>query len=153
TAEPLDLRAVLDERRDVWAPVAADQGVEITVEGPTGVVVSATPDHLAGILDNLLANALEVSADGDTVTLSCRSTPGGAEAHVVDQGPGLTAEERARAFDRFWTTPSADRRLGGSGLGLPIARQLARLDGGDLELREGAGGGIDAVVRLAATAR
>lgn len=153
TAESLDLRTVLEERRDVWAPVAADQGVEITVEGPTGVVVSATPDHLAGILDNLLANALEVSDAGTTVTLSGRTTPRGAEAHVVDEGPGLTAEERARAFDRFWTTPSADRRLGGSGLGLPIARQLARLDGGDLELREGHGGGIDAVVRLSVPTR
>lgn len=153
TAETLELRDVLDERRDVWAPVAADQGVEITVDGPAGVLVSATPDHLAGILDNLLANALEVSGDGDTVTLSCRSAPAGVEAHVVDEGPGLTAEERARAFDRFWTTPSADRRLGGSGLGLPIARQLARLDGGDLELREAPGGGIDAVVRLSVPAR
>lgn len=153
TAEPLDLREVLDERREVWSPVASDQGVAIEVEGPAGVVALATPDHLAGILDNLLANALDVSSAGDTVTLTCRSVAGGVEAHVVDEGPGLRPEERARAFDRFWTTPSSGPRLGGSGLGLPIARRLARADGGDLELRAAPGGGIDAVVRLQAPPR
>ncbi len=153
TAEPLDLRAVLDERSEVWSPVASEQGVAIAVEGPPGVVAQATPDHLAGILDNLLANALDVSRSGGTVTLSCRSGPGGVEAHVVDEGPGMSEDERARAFDRFWTTPSSGPRLGGSGLGLPIARRLARLDGGDLELREAPGGGIDAVVRLPAPTR
>lgn len=154
TAEPLDLREVLDERREVWEPVAADQGVAIVVEGPGGLVAMATPDHLAGILDNLLANALDVSSEGATVTLSCRAAAGGGvEAHVADEGPGMSEEERARAFDRFWTTPSSGPRLGGSGLGLPIARRLARLDGGDLELHGASGGGIDAVVRLPAPPR
>ncbi len=153
TAEPLDLRDVLDERREVWSPVASDQGVAIAVDGPAGVVALATPDHLAGILDNLLANALDVSSAGDTVSLTCRSVAGGVEAHVVDEGPGLSEEERARAFDRFWTTPASGPRLGGSGLGLPIARRLARVDGGDLELRQAPGGGIDAVVHLQAPPR
>lgn len=153
TAAPLDLREVLDERSEVWSPVASDQGVTITVEGAPGVVALATPDHLAGILDNLLANALDVSSAGGTVTLSCGSVAGGVEVHVVDEGPGMREDERARAFDRFWTTPSSGPRLGGSGLGLPIARRLARVDGGDLELREAPGGGIDAVLRLPTSAR
>jgi signal transduction histidine kinase len=67
------------------------------------------------------------------------------ELHVLDSGPGLTAEQRARAFDRFWRGPS---KRPGSGLGLPIVRRLARVDGGDAELREAPGGGVDAVVRL-----
>ncbi|MBL8775129.1 MAG: HAMP domain-containing protein [Acidimicrobiales bacterium] len=151
TAEIIDLGALLDERREVWAPVAAEQGVALALDtGDQPVRVLATPDHVAGVVDNLLANALDVSAPGSTVTLSSRSSARDAEAHVVDEGPGLSDDERARAFDRFWTTPSAGRRLGGSGLGLPIARQLARIDGGDLELRAAPTGGIDAVLRLPA---
>lgn len=149
TAEVIDLGELLDERREVWAPVAAEQGVALALDVADGPVLAlATPDHVAGVVDNLLANALDVSAPGSSVTLTCRSVGGGVEAHVVDEGPGLSAEERARAFDRFWTTPSTGPRLGGSGLGLPIARQLARIDGGDLDLDEAAGGGVDAVLRL-----
>ena len=70
---------------------------------------------------------------------------GSVEVHVVDHGPGLTAEERERAFDRFWRGHS---QTPGSGLGLSIVRRLARADGGDAELRDAPGGGIDAVVRL-----
>lgn len=151
TAEPISVVALLDERRDVWAPVAAEQGVTLRVDRASGQVEAlATPDNVAGVVDNLLANALDVSAAGDVVTMSAALVDAGraVEAHVVDQGPGLTAQERARAFDRFWSSAAPGPRLGGSGLGLSIARQLARLDGGDLELREAAGGGIDAVLRL-----
>lgn len=151
TAETLDLGDLLEERQEVWAPVAAEQGVALVLDtGVQPVQVQATPDHVAGVIDNLLANALDVSGAGSTVTLSCRGGSRDVEAHVMDEGPGLSAEERARAFDRFWTTPSVGRRLGGSGLGLPIARQLARADGGDLELRAASGGGVDAVLRLPA---
>ena len=151
TAEVIDLRALLDERREVWAPVAMEQGVTLVVDrGDPPARVLATPDHVAGVIDNLLANALDVSEPGSTVTLSCRGTSREVEAHIIDEGPGLSEDERARAFDRFWTTPSAGPRLGGSGLGLPIARQLARIDGGDLELHAAQTGGVDAVLRLPA---
>lgn len=149
TAESIDLTALLDERVDVWAPVAAEQGVALAHEaGGAPVMALATPDHVAGVIDNLLANALDVSPGGGTISLSCGRTGQSAEAHVVDQGPGMTEDERSRAFDRFWSVASGGPRLGGSGLGLPIARRLARIDGGDLELREASGGGIDAVLRL-----
>lgn len=149
TAEPLDLVALLAERREVWAPVAAEQGVELVAGDATSPVLAlGTPDHVAGVIDNLLANALDVSSAGSQVTLSCQAQGDVVEAHVVDQGPGMSAEERGRAFDRFWSVAAPGPRLGGSGLGLPIARRLARIDGGDLELREASGGGIDAVLRL-----
>lgn len=151
TAVPIGVVAMLDERREVWAPVAAEQGVTLRVDPSAEPIEAlATPDNVAGVVDNLLANALDVSAAGDVVTMSAAAVDAGraVEAHVVDQGPGLTDQERARAFDRFWSSAAPGPRLGGSGLGLSIARQLARLDGGDLELREAAGGGIDAVLRL-----
>ena len=70
--------------------------------------------------------------------------------HVVDHGPGLTASERARAFDRFWQAEPGEKALGGSGLGLAIVAKLVAADGGTARLEESAGGGIDALVDLPA---
>ena len=67
------------------------------------------------------------------------------ELHLSDEGPGLSPEQRKRAFDRFWRAGSG---AGGSGLGLAIVRQLVAADEGEVELREAPGGGVDAVVRL-----
>ena len=69
------------------------------------------------------------------------------EVHVIDEGPGLSDEERQRAFDRFWRASREGGSLGGSGLGLAIVQKLVRADGGEVELREADGGGVDAVVR------
>ena len=84
-------------------------------------------------------------AVSDTVTVSARRAEGWVELHVVDDGPGLSEDDRARAFDRFWRGRSPKP---GSGLGLAIVRRLATADGGDAELRAAPGGGVDAVVRL-----
>ena len=103
--------------------------------GERGLRVRSTADRLGQMVDNLVANALAVS---DTVAVSASSEDGWVELHVVDDGPGPTAEERERAFDRFWRGRTAGP---GSGLGLPIVRRLARVDGGDAELRAAPGGG------------
>lgn len=70
--------------------------------------------------------------------------------HVLDQGPGMTAAERERAFDRFWRGGAGTRAasLGGTGLGLAIVRKLALADGAEVALGAAPGGGLDAVVRL-----
>ena len=99
----------------------------------------ASPTRVEQVLDNLLANAIDASPAGSTVTVAAS----GGALHVVDEGPGLSAEQRVRAFDRFWRAGSSP----GSGLGLAIARRLVELDGGRIELRESPRGGIDAVVR------
>jgi signal transduction histidine kinase len=133
-SEPVDVDAVLDQRLAHW------RGVER--RGDRGLRVRSSPDRLGQILDNLVANALAVS---DQVGVSVRRDDGWVELHVVDEGPGLSAEERARAFDRFWRGRSAGP---GSGLGLAIVRRLADADGGQAELRAAESGGVDAVVRL-----
>ena len=67
---------------------------------------------------------------------------------MIDQGPGLSEEERRHAFDRFWRSGATGR--GGSGLGLAIVDRLATASGGSAELRPAAGGGTDAVITLPA---
>jgi signal transduction histidine kinase len=66
------------------------------------------------------------------------------ELHVLDEGPGLTAEQRKRALDPFWRAPDAAK--GGTGLGLSLVRKLAEAAGGEAWLRVAETGGIDAVV-------
>jgi signal transduction histidine kinase len=98
------------------------------------------------ILDNLLANAIAAAPPGSQVTVSASSVGRDVELRVNDQGPGLAPDQRAQAFERFWRGDSSSP---GTGLGLPIVRQLARLAGGDARLEVGDGGrGLAAVVVL-----
>jgi signal transduction histidine kinase len=98
-------------------------------------------DRLGQVLENLLANAIAVAPSGSTVSVRGDAD----ELHVLDEGPGMTAEQRRRAFDRFWRAGSGGR---GSGLGLAIVKRLVEIDGGRIELRDAPGGGLDAVIRL-----
>jgi signal transduction histidine kinase len=70
---------------------------------------------------------------------------GSAVLRVQDQGPGLSGEDRERAFDRFWTGPHS---TGSSGLGLAIVSELVTESGGSVRLDVAPGGGVEAVVEL-----
>jgi signal transduction histidine kinase len=139
-AGPVDLRDLVSERVGVWSPRADDLGVRLVDEGAHGGTVEASRDGLRQVVDNLVENALEASPAGSTVTVSA----GGGELRVRDEGPGLSAEQRERAFDRFWRARAGD----GSGLGLAIVRRLVEADGGDVKLVPAPGHGLVAVVRL-----
>jgi signal transduction histidine kinase len=141
----VDASALLRERVEAWAALADEHSVRLTAQLDGPLRVRAAPGRLTQVLDNLLANALEASPDGGKVTVSARAASPWVELHLVDEGPGLTAEQRERAFDRFWRAGSG---AGGSGLGLAIVKRLVAADEGEVELREAAGGGVDAVVRL-----
>lgn len=148
TAGPLPLAGIFAERLDAWSPLADERGVTLVADAD-GIVARATPDRLAQALDNLVANALEVAPGGSTIRLLARNgDTEQVEIHVVDQGPGLTPEQRARAFDRFWRGTTTRGELGGSGLGLAIVERLVAADGGTAELRAADTGGIDAVLTL-----
>jgi len=144
-ASAVDVEHLLRERVEAWHALAEERGVTLTAEASPGLTVRAGPQRLAQVLDNLLANALEAAPRATTVTVSARAAGPWVELHVRDEGPGLTAEQRARAFDRFWRAGSGH---GGSGLGLAIVKRFVEADEGEVELAEAAGGGIDAVVRL-----
>jgi len=144
-ASAVDVEALLRERVEAWRALAEEKGVALHAEASPDLTVRAGSRRLAQVLDNLLANALEVAPRSSTVAVSAHATGPWAELHVRDEGPGLTAEQRARAFDRFWRAGSGH---GGSGLGLAIVKRLVEADEGRVELTEAAGGGIDAVVRL-----
>jgi signal transduction histidine kinase len=144
--ETVDLAAVVADRQTAWAPLAAEHDVALTVQPGPAAPVWAVPGAVEQVLDNLLANALRIAPVGSSVELAIRRAEGWVELHVIDQGPGMAAEQRERAFDRFWRGPSAERD--GTGLGLAIVRQLLEASGGTAELHPNPGGGLDAVARL-----
>jgi signal transduction histidine kinase len=137
-ARPLPLAELVRRRVELWRPLAEEHGLTLAAEG-NGAVVRAASGRAEQVLDNLLANAIDASPPSGRVTIAAD----GPELHVLDEGPGLTAEQRERAFDRFWTSGKSR----GSGLGLAIAKRLVELDGGTIELRRGPQGGTDATVR------
>ena len=143
----LDVREIVEARVDAWSPELLERGVVADVRVAEPLPALTTPGSLEQILDNLLSNALAVSQPGDTVTIEGRRANEGVVLHIRDQGPGMSAEQRSRAFDRFWRAGS---RSGGTGLGLAIVHRLATADGGDVALREADGGGLDVVVTLRA---
>jgi signal transduction histidine kinase len=141
----VDASALARERIEAWSPLADEHGVALVAELNGPLPAHAAPGRLAQVLDNLLANALEASPRGGTVTLSAAAAPRWVELHLCDEGSGMTREQRERAFDRFWRAGSGE---GGSGLGLAIVKRLVTVDEGQVELGEAPGGGVDAVVRL-----
>jgi signal transduction histidine kinase len=142
--QEVDLGEVVTQRSDAWSALAAERNVELGVSLAPVPACRLVPGDLDQILDNLLANALEVSPDGGRIMMTVTNDPGRIELHVVDEGPGMNAEDRMRAFDRFWQAP--ERPSGHSGLGLAIVGQLAARNGIKVELKDGPAGGLDAVL-------
>ncbi len=144
---PADVGEIVLARVDAWSAELAGRGVVPDVRLPETVRALATPGSLEQVLDNLVSNALAVSQPGSTITIEGHRAGQVVELHVRDQGPGMTAEQRVRALDRFWR---AGVPGGGTGLGLAIVHRLVTADGGTIELREAEGGGLDVVVALQA---
>jgi signal transduction histidine kinase len=147
---PIDAAAVIAERLRLWSALSEEREVALVAKAQKGIGVTATPGRIEAVLDNLLANALEASPPGGTISVSAERQGPWAEIRIADEGPGLSAEDRVRAFDRFWR---ARRDSEGSGLGLAIVRRLVTSDGGEVELRNRPSGGLEAVVRLPGAAR
>ncbi|MEQ7847696.1 sensor histidine kinase [Nocardioides kribbensis] len=131
---PVDLRSVAEEVARSPRPGPA---VVRVAGGP--VVAAADRDRVVQVLGNLVDNAVQAGAR--QVELRSSYDGDAAVVEVVDDGPGIPAADRERVFDRLVRLdPARERRAGGSGLGLSIARGLARAHGGDLVCREPAGG-------------
>lgn len=151
---PLSLTAVdvADQLRaagERFAAQAHEHAIRLQVDvGPRPLTARADPERLGQILDNFLGNAIRYSPVGSAVTLAAGTDGDTISIAVADQGPGLTGEQLERVFERFYRVdPSRTRALGGSGIGLAIAKALAEAMGGRV-VAESEGPGRGATFRV-----
>lgn len=140
--EPLDLGESCRKAAARITPSFESCGVVLVVAPGPAATVEADPDRLAEILMNVLANALRYTPEGGVVEVSWGTRGDRGWCAVTDTGRGLSSDELERVFHRFARGQSAVGTTG-SGLGLSIARGLARRQGGDL-VASSAGPGLGA---------
>ncbi len=134
--EEVDMGRVLERAFSTFSEEARQRGIEYTSEAETAPVIVSDGDRVLQIISNLLSNAFRWTPDGGRIDLALQSANGTVTVDVADTGPGIAAEARERIFRPFWST---DGR--GTGLGLPIARELAVALGGRIELQTEVGKG------------
>jgi signal transduction histidine kinase len=152
----VDVADVARERVVAWHPVADDRGIVLEAgeagrdagrgggwEARSPVLAWMGEGHLEQVLDNLIANALDALSAGGHVTVTTTATTAGARISVADDGPGMSAEDRERAFLRFTTS-----NPNGTGLGLAIVHRLVTSNGGTAKLTETPGGGLTAILEF-----
>jgi two-component system OmpR family sensor kinase len=149
--KPVDLAAVVREAVAEATPLAGERTVEVDVPANGAAIVEGGPDDLHRLALNLVENALIHTPVDARVRAAVRAVDGAVELEVVDDGPGIAAEQRERVFDRFSrgggdVTPP----ISGSGLGLSIVRAVTEAHGGSVTLDDPPGGGARFRVRLPA---
>jgi signal transduction histidine kinase len=139
---PVDINALLESLQED----AEDTGRAVSLAGTACQPLRCRPLALKRCLTNLVDNALKY---GQRAEIAVTDTPTRLILIVRDQGPGIPAAELERVFEPFYRLEnSRSRDTGGTGLGLGIARNIARAHGGELTLRNRPQGGLDAVLEL-----
>lgn len=142
---------ILTSVGDLYRGTARQRGLQLVVSLGDGLpdVIHTDPHRLRQILQNLVANALKFTVAGSVSLHAENGEPGRVRILVRDTGPGIPADRRTRIFEPYAQGDSlTSREHGGTGLGLPISRQLARLLGGDLTVGSGPGVGATLVLDL-----
>lgn len=155
-AIPFQLRPLIENAAALWAPGAADKGLELQLQLPEDAPewVKGDPTRLRQVLTNLLSNAIKFTDHG-AVSLSAAYRDGRLSFEVSDSGIGISSEALSRLFQDFSQAEAGTaRKFGGTGLGLSISRKLCRMMGGDLAARsvEGEGATFFGSVALPAAA-
>lgn len=147
--EPLDLADVSRRAAGLLGVRAADRGIRIDRPAETETM-PATGDfrRVLQILVNLIGNAVRYSPPEETVSVRCVAHGARAEVTVGDRGRGIAAADQARIFEKFERVEPRD--AGGSGLGLYIARRLARAMDGDITVESAPGDGARFTLTLPA---
>jgi len=135
--EEVDMTRLLEHAYGTFAEQARQRAIDYRLEtnGDEAVIVS-DGDRVLQVISNLLANAFKWTPDGGSIELSLEAENGSLEVEIADSGPGIRQEDHERIFRPFISQDS-----NGTGLGLPIARELAIALGGHIELASTPGRG------------
>jgi signal transduction histidine kinase len=150
--EPLDLGGLLGGVAQGTLPLREANRIALTVDMPaTPVTVMGEEALLRRVFENLLDNALRHTPEGGSITISCRWLGDAVRIVVADTGPGIPPDDLPRLFDPlFRGERSRNRRTGGAGLGLAIARRIVRAHGGEITAGNQPEGGAAFTITLPA---
>lgn len=143
-AVPMDLAQILSAIEALWTPRAAEKGLRIVtyLEGATSGWVMGDAVRLTQVLNNLVSNAIKFTDSGKIAISVVPQKDDRYVFAVTDSGVGFNNSIKAQLFKRFRQADSSiTRRFGGSGLGLPISKQLVELMGGELDCDSAPGHG------------
>lgn len=144
--QQVDVHALAAARIEAWSPAADARGVKAEVDGVPAEAASSA-GALSQVLDVLIDNAIQHTPYGGAVRVVTSADAHTVAIHVTDQGPGMSAEEKVRARERFWRGASSAEREG-SGLGLAIATTLLENVGGTMTFADAVPHGLDVSIRL-----
>lgn len=144
---PVDIRQIVSDVLATAPPGGAP--VELTIRASAPLVV-ASPERLAQVFDNLIANARSFSPPDSVIVVTIDRVDAAVVVTVEDNGPGIPEAHLARIFDRFFTYRPLDARREHVGLGLSIARQIVESYGGSIQAEDRPCGGASFTVRLPA---
>ncbi|MFD7303144.1 sensor histidine kinase [Streptomyces pharetrae] len=129
-----DLAELVEQAADAFRAGHPDRPLTVRTGGGP-VRLRLDPQRIRQVLDNLLTNAAVHTPAGTEVCVAASVSAGAALVRVTDAGPGISAADRERVFDRFYRVDKArSRDRGGSGLGLSVAASLVRAHGGTIEV-------------------
>lgn len=137
---------------------AAERGIELRLAGSVPTALPVSSRDIITVVGNLIDNAVDAVLGGDVpdrrrvVAVRLDDAAGGLRVTVGDSGPGLTDHEAAHALERGWSTKASPAGSGGRGLGLALVAQVARRNGGTLDVGRSELGGAEFVVHLPASA-
>ena len=140
----VDLAVLAGDALALVQPQADEQKVSLALRGEAAIPVHGDRRGIIQILVNLLGNAVRHSPEGGTVTMELRRTDSLGEAVITDEGKGIAAADQERIFEKFERLENG----GGAGLGLSIARRLARSMGGEVALASTPGEGATFTLSL-----
>ncbi len=129
---------------------AQEKSITLTFSLPSKLeTIPADREKVALMLHNVLGNAVKYTPEGGHVEFIAEQDPEGLTVRIKDDGPGIATEDHERVFQKFYRTDEARiSEAKGSGLGLALAREIARLHGGDIELESELGRGCEFIIRI-----
>ena len=149
TFEAVDLNALIKQTMDLERPQCSVAGIKLIGDFQTDLPrVTADPHRLGQVMMNLLGNArqaMEKSEKGRNLTVRTRRRGEVVEIQVVDDGPGIAGDVKAKIFDWFFTTKPPGE---GTGLGLAVSREILQAHGGNLRLEDTPGGGATFILDI-----
>ncbi|MBI3273416.1 MAG: hypothetical protein HYZ53_30810 [Planctomycetes bacterium] len=152
-ARPVDVATLVQDVFELSQVLAATRGIAYTLAQDDPGALLGDASRLKQLLWNLIDNALKFTPSGGTVRITSSRKDGSVLLAVSDTGPGIPAEHQGRLFERFYRADAArSRQLGGCGLGLSIARWIARAHNGDITVASEPGKGSTFTFRAPALA-